>query len=72
MSTKFGVVTQSLYEGGDENEIVEVAYRSMGGIRWTNPLGPLLPDELEVEAMDNTPQGIYTIGDIKKEIKNHE
>ncbi len=62
MSTTFGVKIP------DSNEIIEVAFRSSHGIKWKNPLAQLLPDETPVEALDNTNQGIFTIGDIKKEI----
>lgn len=67
MSTTFGV---RIYNAdSEEHEFVEVAFRS-NGIRWTNPLGELLPDKLEVTPLDNSAQGIYTIGDIKKEIQD--
>lgn len=61
MSTTFGVIVPS------HDEPVEVAYRSRT-IHWTNELAPLLPDETPVIPLDNTAQGIETIGDIKKEI----
>ena len=32
---------------------------------FTNPLAELLPNDTEVEAIDNGQQGIFTIGDIK-------
>lgn len=67
MSTTFGVKAPSLYEEGEFEE-VEVAFRS-NSIRWTNPLAALLPNELEVIPLDNSAQGIYTIGDIRKAIK---
>ena len=60
MSTTFGVKT-------GEN-IVEVAFRS-NGMRFTNELAELLPDDTPVIPLDNTAQGVYTIGDVKKEIK---
>lgn len=67
MSTTFGIKVPSLYDEGLET--VEIAFRS-SYIRWKNPLAQLLPDDLEVIPLDNSAQGIYTIGDIKKEIKN--
>ena len=52
----------------NEDEIITpIAFRS-GGIRFTNPIAHLLPDELEVIPMDNSAQGIETIGDIKSKI----
>lgn len=68
MSTTFAVTVPSIrtYEDGEEVE-VEVAFRS-NGVRWLDPLAQLLPDDTEVIAVDNSPQGIYTIGDIRKKI----
>jgi hypothetical protein len=78
MSTTFGIpikkmdITIDEYEEifkwiDDENEsFTEVWYRSMGNCRWLNPLGELLPDDTKVYALDNSQQGVYTIGDIKK------
>lgn len=63
MSTTFGVVIPNR----ENEEPIEVAFRS-NGIRFTNPLAELLSDETPVVPLDNTAQGIYTIGDIKKEI----
>ena len=78
MSTKFGVIIEGndfeLDEYGDIPEGIrdyvdfeEVAFRS-NGIRWTNLIASKLPDETKVYPLDNTAQGIYTIGDIKKQI----
>jgi hypothetical protein len=69
MSTTFAVKVPSIrtYEDGEEVE-VNVAFRSHG-VRWLDPLAQLLPDDTEVIAVDNSPQGIYTIGDIRKKIK---
>ena len=64
MSTLFGV----LIPGKENEEPIEVAFRA-NGIRFTNPLAELLPDETPVIPLDNSAQGIYTIGDIKKQIK---
>lgn len=48
--------------------MVSVASRNnQGRIYATNDLAPLLPKELPVWAVDNSPQGIYKIGDIKFE-----
>ena len=69
MSTTFAVRVPSvrLYEGG-EVDLVKVAFRS-NGVRWLDPLAQLLPDDTEVIAVDNSPQGIYTIGDIRERIE---
>ncbi len=60
MSTTFGVEVK--------DNVVEVAFRS-NGMRFINELAELLPDDTPVIPLDNTAQGVYTIGDIKKEIR---
>ena len=65
MSTTFGV---SIKNNNKIEDVVEVAFRS-NGMRFTNPLAQLLPDETPVIALDNSQQGVHTIGDIKEEIK---
>jgi len=72
MSTTFAVKVPSIktYEDGEEVE-VNVAFRS-NGVRWLDPLAHLLPDDTEVIAVDNSPQGIYTIGDIRKKINTYD
>ena len=84
MSTTFGVKINKELSGYDgyeeysneynhqldgeiEDGIVKVAFRS-GEIRFTNPLAHLLPNDIEVIPLDNSAQGIYTIGDIKNAI----
>lgn len=62
MSTTFAVNI-------DNDEPVEVAHRTSRGIIWVNRLAHLLPDDTEVIPLDNTAQGIHTIGDIKHDIK---
>ena len=82
MSTTFAVPVKrvnledlSQIELGNEDGVFEyisreyfekVWFRSMGNCRWLNPLAELLPDHTRVYAMDNTQQGLYTIGDIKQ------
>lgn len=70
MSTTFGKTI--INENGDE-ETINIAFRwgCKGGVgmKWLNPLAQFLPDSFEVEALDNSHQGIYTIGDIKKAIE---
>jgi hypothetical protein len=71
MSTTFGVKIPSTGE-------VEPIARRVGigngevNIYFTNPLAELLPDDLKVEGIDNSNQGIYTIGDIKNNLKETE
>jgi len=61
MSTTFGVKVKDDY--------VEVAFRS-NGMRFINALAHLLPDDTPVIPLDNTAQGVHTIGDVKREIEN--
>ena len=52
--------------------MIQVVYRNNGGqFSWLSTLAILLPDDTEVIAIDNTPQGILTIGDIRKKIKEN-
>ena len=53
---------------GLKDDIVEVAFRS-NGMRFINALAHLLPDDTLVIPLDNTAQGVHTIGDIKEQIK---
>ena len=69
MSTTFGVrINRKIIPTMATDEIVEVAFRS-NGMRFTNELAHLLPDDTPVIALDNTQQGVHTIGDVKKEIE---
>ena len=65
MSTTFGVAIKN---NNEIEDVVEVAFRS-NGMRFTNKLAQMLPDETPVIALDNSQQGVHTIGDIKEQIK---
>ena len=62
MSTTFGIKID-----GEEREIAR--RRGVGDgmveIIWLDELAKMLPRDTKVEALDNTPQGIYTIGDLQ-------
>tara|TARA_R100000742_G_C4194336_1_gene25401 strand:+ start:63 stop:314 length:252 start_codon:yes stop_codon:yes gene_type:complete len=66
MSTTFGVAIKN--DNNEIEDVVEVAFRS-NGMRFTNKLAQMLPDETPVIALDNGQQGVHTIGDIKEQIK---
>lgn len=71
MSTTFGVKIPST------NEIKPIARRIGKGngkveIWFTDLTAELLPNDLEVEAMDNSSQGIDTIGDLKLAILKNQ
>ena len=68
MSTTFGIKIPST------GDIIPVAKRVGIGngevsVYFINPLAELLNDDLEVVTIDNTQQGVFTIGDIKNLIK---
>ena len=77
MSTTFGIPQRQVElsilvnEFGDLHDYIDtsffekVFFRSMNNSRWLNPLADKLPDNTLVFPLDNTAQGVYTIGDIK-------
>lgn len=69
MSTTFGI--RKIDEYGEEIEVA-IAKRTFKNIRWLNDLAEYLPDNLEVEPLDNSAQGIFNIGDIKQYRKKCE
>lgn len=81
MSTTFGIPREPIdIELGDEDGVFyyidtdifeKVWFRSMGRSRWLSDIAKSLPDDTRVYALDNSQQGVFTIGDIKKQM-NHE
>jgi hypothetical protein len=81
MSTTFGIPQRAVElsilvdEFGDLQDYIDtsffekVFFRSMNNSRWLNPLADKLPDNTLVFPLDNTAQGIYTIGDIKEYLR---
>lgn len=65
MSTTFGIITKS----GKE---IPVARRVSGIVYFIDGLAELLPKNTKVVPLDNTPQGIYTIRDIRNAIKEQD
>lgn len=65
MSTTFAVKLKS-------GEQVDIARRSNGLMWFTNDIAEMLPDETPVHPTDNSAQGIYTIGDIRKYIQGDD
>lgn len=81
MSTTFGIKIKGevdliedqlpFYKGESdwlEEDFIPVYYRgnNKSGSHWINELGPFLESSIKVYPLDNTAQGIYTIGDIKR------
>jgi len=67
MSTTFAIRTP-------DGKLKPIAYRVNGGkIHFTNDIAEfMLEESLPVEATDNSPQGIFTIGDIRECIRRQE
>jgi len=82
MSTVFGIykkrtdiqlVDDCLPDYFLDDDFIEVAFRgNVTGFRWTNELGTYLINEIKVYPLDNSAQGIYTIGDIKYSMMSPE
>jgi len=84
MSTTFGIPQRQveldkiidkngeIYDYIDTSFFIKVFFRSMGNSRWLNPLASRLSEDTPVFALDNTAQGIYTIGDINKFLKEKD
>jgi hypothetical protein len=53
----------------DDVEIVEVAFRGYKNFYWKSPIAKFLPPKTKVYPVDNSPQGIYTIKDIHRGMK---
>jgi hypothetical protein len=81
MSTKFGILTQNIEheklvdEDGDlldyiSRDVFEPIFFRGINTRWLSAVGVYLPDDMKVYALDNTQQGIFTIGYIKKFLDN--
>ena len=70
------MTTSGIIPFDSEKPIVIVSRQEIGngkvGFFWLNPLGSYLPDDFKIEPLDNTPQGIETIGNIRKYLKENK
>jgi len=66
MSTTFAIITKS----GEKPIARRVGGRNGAEMWFTDELAEMLPNETPVIPLDNSAQGIYTIGDIKNHILN--
>ncbi len=66
MSTTFGIITKS----GERPIARRFGGKNGAEMYFTDELAEMLPNNTPVEPLDNSPQGIYTIGDIKNHILN--
>lgn len=77
MSTTFGIpqrqveLSKLVDEDGELYEYIEVFFRGRYS-RWLNPLSSRLSDDTRIFPLDNSAQGIYTIGDARKFLKEKE
>ena len=83
MSTTFGIPQRQvdlsklidedneLYDYIDTSFFEKVFFRG-GYSRWLNPLSSRLSDDTRIFPLDNSAQGIYTIGDARKFLKEKE
>ena len=60
-----------LYDYIDTSLFERVFFRGRND-RWLSPFGEMLPRDTRVFPLDNSAQGIYTIGDIKDYLKTKE
>jgi hypothetical protein len=84
MSTTFGIpqrqvelsklvdVDNELYDYIDTSFFEKVFFRTMYNARWINPLASRLPDDTRIFPLDNSAQGIHTIGDARKFLKEKD
>ena len=69
MNTTFGVKIPKEQSLDNEEKTIEIAFRNNNGkFRWLNDLAKILPNDTPVIPLDNSAQGIFTVGDIRKEI----
>lgn len=70
MSTTFAVVLKN----GEQHDVARRVGRGiLGAELWfTNEIAELIPDSTPVIPTDNTAQGIFTIGDIRKHIQKQD
>jgi hypothetical protein len=79
MSTSFGILKSGgeiilendcLPNGYSDEDFEIVAFRgNSGNIWWKSNLAKFLPSSMKVYPLDNSAQGVYTIGDIIKEVE---
>jgi hypothetical protein len=79
MSTTFGIIkNDDIIKYDEEKEVIwdddydyiEIAKRIDNGWVWLNDLGELLPNHIKIYTFDNSPNGIFTIGDIRRDLNN--
>ena len=83
MSTTFGIpqrqveLSKLVDENGDLHDYIDTSFFEKvffrgGYSRWLNPLSSRLSDDIRIFPLDNSAQGIYTIGDARKFLKEKE
>ena len=63
-----GMLPSSFFEDDDtiDEMFIKVAFRGNKYNYWKNDLAPFLSDDIKIYPLDNSAQGIYTIGDFRK------
>ena len=63
-----GMLPSSFFEDDDtiDEMFIKVAFRGRLSDYWKNDLAPYLSDDIKIYPLDNSAQGIYTIGDFRK------
>lgn len=63
-----GMLPISFFEDDDtiEEMFIKVAFRGNTYDYWKNDLAPYLSDDIKLYPLDNSAQGIFTIGDFRK------
>ena len=70
MSTTFAIIKKC--KCGETREQIEIAHRSAQGhgkpvkIEWLHPFADVLRNNRKVYPTDNTNQGVYNVGDLRK------
>ena len=83
MSTTFGIpqrqveLSKLVDEDGELYDYIDTSFFERvfhigGHSRWLNPLSSRLSDDTRIFPLDNSAQGIYTIGDARKFLKEKE
>ena len=69
-----GMLPSSFFDDDDtiDEMFIKVAFRGRLIDYWTNDLAPFLSDDTKIYPLDNSAQGIYTIGDFRKMLNEGE
>ena len=71
MSTTFGILKDGCKNDRDEDNYIKIAHRAgIGkdkvGITWLNESHDVLSNDTKVHPLDNSAQGVETMGDLRR------